>query len=141
MLWQAPIVTQVVNITSGYHTCLLFQSILMTSTPGNMARLLSASAPHASSWLSDIPSVGLGLHLDPAEFQAAVKWWLGELLSRISVPILPRHHFGSSCPSRSVMQTWWRCGHQTQSPAKHFYGVLSSCSCICLYMLRLAKAF
>ena len=57
-----------------YH---LFQSMLMTSTPGKKARLLSASAPHASSWLLVAPSVRLGLHLDPAEFQAAVKWWLG----------------------------------------------------------------
>eukprot|EP00731_Ephydatia_muelleri_P029714 Em0021g237a len=55
----------------------LFQSVLTTSSPANKARLLSASAPHASSWISVVPSVGLGLHLDPAEFQAAVKWWLG----------------------------------------------------------------
>ena len=44
----------------------LFQSILMTSSPANKARLLSASAPHASSWLLVVPSVGQGLHLDPA---------------------------------------------------------------------------
>ncbi|KAL5500176.1 hypothetical protein EMCRGX_G011690 [Ephydatia muelleri] len=42
-------------------------TILMTSSPANKARLLSASAPHASSWLSVVPSLGLGLHLDPAE--------------------------------------------------------------------------
>ena len=54
----------------------LFQSILMTSSPANKARLLSAS-PHASSWLSVVPSLGLGLHLDPAKFQIAVMWWLG----------------------------------------------------------------
>ena len=51
--------------------------MLMTSTPVNKSRLLSASAPHTSLWLSVVPSVGLGLHLDPAEFQVAVKWWLG----------------------------------------------------------------
>ena len=38
---------------------------------------LSASAPHASSWLLVVPSLGLGFHLDPAEFQIAVMWWLG----------------------------------------------------------------
>ena len=54
----------------------LFQSILMTSSPASKARLLSASAPHASSWLSVVPSLGLGLHLDPAEFQISVIWWL-----------------------------------------------------------------
>ena len=48
----------------------------MTSSPANKARLLSASAPHASSWLSVVPSVGQGLHLDPAEFQIAVMRWL-----------------------------------------------------------------
>ena len=49
---------------------------LMTSSPANKVRLLSASAPHASSWLLVVPSLGLGLH-DPAEFQIAVMWWLG----------------------------------------------------------------
>ena len=55
----------------------LLQSILMTSSPANKARLLSASAPHASSWLSVVPALGLGLPLDPAEFQIVVMWWLG----------------------------------------------------------------
>ncbi|KAL5497540.1 hypothetical protein EMCRGX_G014028 [Ephydatia muelleri] len=41
------------------------------------ARLLSVSAPHATSWLSVIPSTSQGLHLDPIEFRVAVKWWLG----------------------------------------------------------------
>ena len=59
-----------------------------------------------------------------------------ELLSRINVPVLLRHHFGSSWTSHSVMQTWWQCGHQTQSLAKHFIIML-----ICLYTLRLAEAF
>ncbi|KAL5482226.1 hypothetical protein EMCRGX_G022523 [Ephydatia muelleri] len=31
---------------------------------------------HFHSWLSVVPSLGLGLHLDPAEFQIAVMWWL-----------------------------------------------------------------
>ena len=48
-----------------------------TSSPANKVRLLSASAPHASSWLLVVPSLGLGLHLNPAEFQIAVMWWLG----------------------------------------------------------------
>ena len=49
----------------------------MTSSAANKARLLSASAPHASSWLWVVPSLGLGLHHDPAEFQITVMWWLG----------------------------------------------------------------
>ena len=32
---------------------------------------------HAASWLSVVPSGGLGLHLEPSVFQVAVKWWLG----------------------------------------------------------------
>ena len=35
------------------------------------------SAPHAAAWLLVIPSVGLGLHLDPDECRTALKWWLG----------------------------------------------------------------
>ena len=36
------------------------------------ARLLSASAPHASSWLTVVPTVELGVHLDPNEFSIAI---------------------------------------------------------------------
>ncbi|KAL5491864.1 hypothetical protein EMCRGX_G017229 [Ephydatia muelleri] len=49
---------------------LLFQSL---SLP-NRARILSASSPHASTWLQVVP--GLNLHLDPSELQAGIKWWL-----------------------------------------------------------------
>ena len=45
----------------------LFQSLLSSASPVNKAHLLSVSAPHAGSWISVIPSTGLGLHLDPAE--------------------------------------------------------------------------
>ncbi|KAL5477912.1 hypothetical protein EMCRGX_G024767 [Ephydatia muelleri] len=45
------------------------------------ARLLSVSSPNASVWISVVPSLSLGLHLDPNEFQTAVKWWLGVNLS------------------------------------------------------------
>ena len=44
------------------------------------------------------------------------------------MPFLPRYPFRSSWTSCSVMQTWWGCGHQTQSSAKHLCRVLSSCS-------------
>ena len=39
--------------------------------------LIFISSPHATAWLSVIPSLRLNLHLEPAEFQTAVKWWLG----------------------------------------------------------------
>ena len=68
----------------------LFNSILRTSSPDNKACLLSSSAPYASSWLSVVPSVGLGLHLDSPEFHTAVKWWLGMNSSaRSSCPFCP----------------------------------------------------
>ena len=37
---------------------------------------MSASSNLAASWLSVIPSPGLNFHLDKAEFQTALKWWL-----------------------------------------------------------------
>ena len=40
-------------------------------------RLFSVSAPHAISWLSLVPSPVLGLHLEPNQFQASIRWWLG----------------------------------------------------------------
>eukprot|EP00731_Ephydatia_muelleri_P002839 Em0001g2839a len=56
---------------------LCFQDLFDRSSPANKARLLSVSAPHATSWLSVIPSTSQGLHLHPIEFRVAVKWWLG----------------------------------------------------------------
>ncbi|KAL5509138.1 hypothetical protein EMCRGX_G004448 [Ephydatia muelleri] len=41
------------------------------------ARLLSVAAPRASSWLSVVPSPGLGLHLESNEYQMAIRWCLG----------------------------------------------------------------
>ena len=54
-----------------------FQLLLDQSSLADKACLLSVSAPHAAEWLSVIPSVGLGLHLDPDECRTALKWWLG----------------------------------------------------------------
>ena len=54
-----------------------FRSLLNASSLANKARLLSASAPPASSWLTEVPTVELGVHLDPSEFSIAIGWWLG----------------------------------------------------------------
>ena len=60
--------------------------------------LLSASAPHASAWLSVAPSVGLNLHLHSPEFQTAVRWWLGLDTSFASVcPFCPGVALDSLC--------------------------------------------
>ena len=55
----------------------LFRVLQGSLSIADRARLLSAFSPHASSWLTVIPSEGQGLHLDPPVFQTALKWWLG----------------------------------------------------------------
>ena len=54
-----------------------FKTLFDNSTPIDRAHLLSISSPHASAWLSVTPSPSMGLHLEPSEFQVAIKWWLG----------------------------------------------------------------
>ena len=53
-----------------------FQLLFDASSIPNRACLMSASSNLAASWLSVIPSPGLNLHLDTAEFQTVLKWWL-----------------------------------------------------------------
>eukprot|EP00731_Ephydatia_muelleri_P027927 Em0019g800a len=53
------------------------QSAVRNLPTADRARLFSVSTPHASSWLSVLPSQGLGLHLDAPVHQVAIKWWLG----------------------------------------------------------------
>ena len=60
-----------------------FKSLLVASCPVNKARLLSVSA---SSWLSAVPSMGLGLHMESNEFQTKVRWWLGVGVGRSVCP-------------------------------------------------------
>eukprot|EP00731_Ephydatia_muelleri_P016144 Em0009g568a len=55
----------------------MFNLLLETSSNADQAQLLSVSASHASSWLSVLPSQGLGLHLDAPVHEVAIKWWLG----------------------------------------------------------------
>ena len=47
----------------------LFKVLLDMSSIADKARLLSVSSPRASLWLPVTPSEGLGLHLDPSQFQ------------------------------------------------------------------------
>eukprot|EP00731_Ephydatia_muelleri_P008988 Em0004g1326a len=54
-----------------------FNSLLNSCSLADKARLLAVSSPHASAWISVVPSFSSGLHLDSNEFQTAVKWWLG----------------------------------------------------------------
>ena len=67
----------------------LFNLLLEQSSPADRACLLSVSSPHAASWVSVTPSEGLGLHLQPSEFQVVIKWWLG--LDTLCGSICPLH--------------------------------------------------
>ena len=55
----------------------MFQALVSSVSPANKTRMLSVSAPHASSWVSAIPSEDLNMHLDSEECQVAIRWWLG----------------------------------------------------------------
>ena len=68
----------------------LYNSVSMP----DKARLQSISSPHASAWLSVIPSPGSQSHLEPNEFQIALKWWLGIDVSEGSTCVY--------CPSHSL---------------------------------------
>ena len=57
-----------------------FSNLFHSATLTDRARLLSISSPHTSAWLSVTPSPRLNLHLEPAELQVALKWWLDILL-------------------------------------------------------------
>ena len=52
-------------------------NLLLNCSSVDRAHLLSVSSPFAASWLSIIPSEGLGLHLITLIFHVALKWWLG----------------------------------------------------------------
>ena len=71
-LLSASLVSQK-ELSSTLDTC-MFNLLLETSSDADQARLLSVSAPHASSWLSVPPSLGLGLHLD-APVHQMVAWY------------------------------------------------------------------
>ena len=68
-----------------------FSNLFHSATLTDRACLLSISSPHASAWLSVTPSPRLNLHLEPAEFQVALKWWLG-------IPVVQGQSY-PHCPS------------------------------------------
>ena len=61
-LLSAPSVSQIeLSCTLDTH---MFYRLLEASSTADRARLLSVSSPHASSWMSVVPSQGLGLDMD-----------------------------------------------------------------------------
>ena len=53
--------TPIQKVLSGMIEDYLFSIMLESSSPTNRTQLLSVAAPHSSSWLSMVPSTGLGL--------------------------------------------------------------------------------
>ena len=79
-------------------------SLYDSASPANKARLLSASASLATSWVSVLPSGEPGLHFDPREFRTAISWWLGLETTTASCCLLcpeialdPLGHHALSC--------------------------------------------
>ena len=71
--------------------------------------LLSESASHAAAWLSVVPSIELGLHLEPNEYQVApVVAGIGHI-GDCNVPLLPRCWSGPFGSSLCHLPTWRRC--------------------------------
>ena len=75
--WISDVIHPQLRCGSGYETNQLRMLFDLASSPAQRARLLSVSCPHASAWLSVMPTPQLNLHLEPPEFQVALKWWIG----------------------------------------------------------------
>ena len=82
-----------------------FGLVIAAATDADINRAsLYICTPCRLFWLTVVPSVGLGLHLDPNELQIAVKWWLGVDTSRGSscglcpdVALDPLGHHAATC--------------------------------------------
>ena len=94
------------ELSSTLDTC-IFNLLLETSSNADQARLLSVSAPHASSWLSVLPSQGLGLHLDAPVHEVAIKWWLGQGSQCALCPGNALILWDIMPPLVSVAVMWW----------------------------------
>ena len=71
---------------------LLLQKITEEGEVREIARMASLGLPHASSWLSVVPSPSLGLHLRAAEFIPVLKYRLG----------IPVYTCDGPCPACSL---------------------------------------
>ena len=69
-----------------------FMELYNSASMPDKARLQSLSSPHASAWLSVIPSPGSQSQLEPNEFQIALKWWLGIGVSKGSTCVYCPNH-------------------------------------------------
>ena len=91
-------------------------SLLNASSLANKAHLLSVSAPHASSWLTVVPTVELGVHLDPSELGVHLDpSELGVHLdpSELGVHLDPSELGVHLDPSEFFIAIWWCLGVDT----------------------------
>ena len=100
----------------------------LASSPAQRARLLSVSSPHASAWLSVMPTPQLNLHLEPPEFQVALKWWLGmDISQNARCSLCPSHaldplgHHTLTCKSGGDL-----INCKAQCSARHILGILQA---------------
>ena len=94
----SPTPTQMV--LSGMIEDQLFSTLLESSSHANRAHLLSVAAPHSSSWLSVVPSLGLGLHLEFNEYQMATSggWdWTLQVDLCVHSALDPLGHHAVTC--------------------------------------------
>ena len=83
-----------------------FKLLFDHSSLPDRARYIPVSSPNAVAWLSVLPSPGFYLHMDPLEFQVALKWWLG-----MGLESGPQLHLSNSClgsqgPPCYYLQAW-----------------------------------
>ena len=76
------------EVLSGMIQAQHFYILLESSSPASRSCLLSVAAPHASSWLSVVPSPDLGLNLESNEYQLAIMVAGVGYLWSIHVPVL-----------------------------------------------------
>ena len=111
----------------------------MATSPANKACLLSASVPYASSWLSVVLSVGLGLHLDSPEFRTSLKWWL--CLNSSARSFFP---FCPDIPLDTLGYHAVSCGYGGDVVISHnrlqsIIADLCRCDNLCMYELKLVE--
>ena len=75
-----------------------FNNLFDIASCADKARLLSTSSPHASTWLTVVPSDSIGLQ--PNVFQTAIRWWLGishTASNSLVCPLCPDKALGHHC--------------------------------------------
>ena len=87
-----------------------FNLLLEQSSPADRARLLSVSSPHAASWVSVIPSEGLGASSPAFRVPGGHQGVAGPRHLRwLNLSPVSWKSAGPPWPSCTHLQAWWRC--------------------------------